>query len=391
MTQEVVDGTRSLRVRGTGKPSCPRSAPRERETESKASNNMDTTPSPAQVNKNGTFQVLAAGYYILASPALTIFNKLLFKEHSTVPPSLLLICQSLTTLSIFSILRGFGYFQLPTLPISRAMLRSYIPMLICYALMLITSLTGLELTKALLMYNTIRRTSIVFVVTFHAILTRTYPTMPTIVATIFVVIGAIYASMNDLSFDGIGYSLAICANITTALYLILLRQVRNKLCYTNGQLLFVNTLFGFPLLILYHVYGYEWIVQARHHNQQRQTNDLTFFMEMIFSHVSNQSWFVLLFVASCGLATLVNHAVYVNTTWNDAVTQTICAQVKDVILMVVSYMIIDDDGDRRKGNIHGVLIGFVGSLIYAGGKIWKQTTGGERTKYVPANERGSKL
>jgi solute carrier family 35 len=302
--------------------------------------------------------VFAALYYIAASTSLTIFNKLLFNTFAAVDPLLLLLFQAFTTLSIFAALTVARRFRLPTLPTDRNVVLAYIPLLLSYAVMLTTSLIALRFTS-LLMYNTIRRTSLLFVVVLHSWSTKSYPARYTVTATGLTLAGALFASMTDLSFDPFGYSLAILANASTAIFLVLLRPVRDRLNYTNMQLLFFNTLCITPLLLC-----------------------LLFIMpphDSILPLFSASSTFCILFALSCALAVVITHATYVNTTVNDAITQTVSAQVKDVLLLSASYFFVDSAAGRGKGNLVGVAIGFCGSVIYGFGKLHEsrsETTSG---------------
>jgi hypothetical protein len=292
--------------------------------------------------------VFAALYYIGASTSLTIFNKLLFNAFSAVDPLLLLLFQALTTLSLFAALTVTKRFRVPILPTDRNVFLAYLPLLLSYAVMLTTSLIALRFTS-LLMYNSIRRTSLLFVVVLHSWSTKSYPAIYTVTATGLTLAGALVASMTDLEFDPFGYSLAILANASTAIFLVLLRPVRDRLNYTNMQLLFFNTLCITPLL------GCLLFVMP----PQRS----------ILPLFSSSSRFCILFALSCAMAVVITHATYVNTTVNDAVTQTVSAQVKDVLLLSVSYFYIDSAAGRASGNVFGVAIGFCGSVIYGFGKL----------------------
>lgn len=67
---------------------------------------------------------------------------------------------------------------------------------------------------------------------------------------------------------------------------------------------------------------------------------------------------------SCVLAFLLNYAIFLNTSLNSALTQTICGNLKDVVVIVVGY--------RSFGgvkfdplNFLGIVVGASGSLTYA--------------------------
>lgn len=189
----------------------------------------------------------AAAYYIFSSLLLTVVVKVLLQSPAlTLPVPLLLFLQALSTLLIFFALATCtALWTVPSLPTTTATIRSYLPLLAAYATMLASSVSALSLTS-LLMYNTLRRISLLFVVVLQAIYTRSTPTPYTLVATVLSVAGgtsslpqttgihpaachprprtnnlsafrcplpaATYAGIADLSFDLRGYSLAMLAN-----------------------------------------------------------------------------------------------------------------------------------------------------------------------------------
>lgn len=74
-------------------------------------------------------------------------------------------------------------------------------------------------------------------------------------------------------------------------------------------------------------------------------------------------------MCSCSIAVVINHAIFVNTTTNDAIAQSIASQLKDVVLLIISIVFIDDPAQRAAGNLQGVFVGFLGSLVYGIGKL----------------------
>lgn len=305
--------------------------------------------------------ILASLYYIATSVSLTLFNKLIFARFPKVDAPFLLLCQSLTSIVILSILSLFGKFSFPKLTTwTRSSFQVYLPLYISNLLMLLTSLLALKFTT-LLMYNTLRRTSMIFVVAMHSLMNNTKPNAYTIAATTLVTLGALVAGTTDLAFDPIGYTLAFTANLTTAVYLVLIKRVRDKLSLSNLQLIFVNAVANLPFLAAV------MITFSPSDGRLKQFSDTTF---------------SILFFCSCAFAMVINHSIFVNTTTNDAIAQSIAAQLKDVVLLAASYLFIDDPSTRAKGNVPGVMMGFLGSLVYGVGKLIARNT----TSYTKIDE-----
>lgn len=81
---------------------------------------------------------------------------------------------------------------------------------------------------------------------------------------------------------------------------------------------------------------------------------------------------------------VINHAIFVNTTTNDAIAQSIASQLKDVVLLIISIVFVDDPAQRAAGNLQGVFVGFLGSLVYGVGKLRERNT--SKTTQQPAQE-----
>lgn len=310
-----------------------------------------SSATPSTMFSNTLVPILAALYYIAVSVSLTLFNKLLFAKFPASDPPFLLLCQSVTAVSILITMNFFSKFHPPNLlSWPKSNFQTYAPLYFSNLIMLLTSLIALKFTS-LLMYNTLRRTSMIFVVVIHCVMHKTRPSPYTVAATALVTFGALIASTTDLAYDPLGYALAFTANVSTAIYLVLIRPVRDKLQLSNLQLIFVNALANIPLLILI----------------------IAFFppKDGLLLQFSNPA-FAFLFFCSCALAMVINHAIFLNTTTNDAIAQSIASQLKDVVLLITSILFVDDASQRATGNLQGVLVGFSGSLVYGVGKVLKK-------------------
>ncbi|CAN8077024.1 unnamed protein product [Agarophyton chilense] len=312
--------------------------------------------------------LLAAFYYISTSVSLTLFNKLLFSRFPGSDPPFLLLSQSITAVFILTVLSFTDRIQLPQFSKwTSASIKIYAPLYLANLTMLLTSLIALKFTS-LVMYNTLRRTSMIFVVAIYAFLNSTQPSIYTLTATALVTAGALWAGTTDLAFDPIGYGLAFAANLSTAIYLNILRPIRDKLQLTNLQLIFVNALANIPVLFTI------LMLAPRTHSLLSHFADITFSV---------------LFFCSCAIAVVINHAIFVNTTTNDAIAQSIASQLKDVVLLVSSIAFVDDPSQRAHGNLQGVMVGFVGSLVYGVGKLvdgWKDKPENSRSTEKVSDE-----
>ncbi|KVH99787.1 protein of unknown function DUF250 [Cynara cardunculus var. scolymus] len=76
------------------------------------------------------------------------------------------------------------------------------------------------------------------------------------------------------------------------------------------------------------------------------------------------SYAVIVLLLSCVLAFFLNYSIFLNTTLNSAVTQTICGNLKDLFTIAFGWMVFGGLPFDLL-NVIGQLLGFVGSGLYA--------------------------
>lgn len=308
--------------------------------------------------------LLASLYYIGVSVSLTLFNKILFQRYDSASPVLVLLSQCILTLVMLNVLGVMGVrATLPVRTLTKAQLKTHAPLAASYILMLLFGLAALRHTS-LLMYHTLRRAGIVVVLVLRFALDGTTPSKSTVAAALLIVSGALTAVAHNLRWEPTSYALALSANLCAAFYLLRLKRVRDALSLSNLELLFLNNLVAFPVLLLTFI---------------ANPPDTTVW------RLFRVPEFTALFLCSSSLALVLNHSTYVDTTVNDAVAHVVSAQIKDVILLVLSVLFIDNPELRSAGMLRGALIAVFGSAVYAGGKIVDITK--EPTKQAAIKEQ----
>ena len=72
--------------------------------------------------------------------------------------------------------------------------------------------------------------------------------------------------------------------------------------------------------------------------------------------------------ASCVLAFALNYTIFLNTALNSALTQTICGNLKDVVVILLGFRAFG--GVRFEAtNAAGIALGLAGSVLYAYQKL----------------------
>ncbi|KAF3598019.1 hypothetical protein DY000_02027754 [Brassica cretica] len=217
-----------------------------------------------------------------------------------------------------------------TLPLSAAYL--------LYMLATMASARGVNVP----MYTTLRRTTVAFTMVIEYLLTGQRYTRSIIGSVGVILFGALFAGARDLSFDFYGYCVVFLANITTAVYLATISRTGTLVTYflykcsptqslmsdspgkssglNSFGLMWCNGIICGPILIIWtYVCG----------DLERTFN---------FPHLFSPGFMVVL-LCSCVLAFFLNYSIFLNTTLNSALTQTICGNMKDVFTVGLGWLL----------------------------------------------------
>uniref|UniRef100_A0A7S4P602 Sugar phosphate transporter domain-containing protein n=1 Tax=Paramoeba aestuarina TaxID=180227 RepID=A0A7S4P602_9EUKA len=284
-------------------------------------------------------RVMAVGYYMFCAILLTLSNKHLFHpRYGFGEPLLLAVSQLFCTLILLSTFHTFGWLSLPVLNKNDAI--KVLPLSLTYIFMLYSGLVALGSTN-LVMYNTLRRTGIFFVLGMQFVILGSKPSLEVIGSVCVLFLGTAIAATTDLSFSFFGYTWVFLCNFATALYIILIKHIKNESSLSAVDILYYNTIISFPIVCI----GFLWIVDTNHLDLAHMPTE--FFGCFIFSSL---------------LGFFINHSIFVNTAENSPLTQAVAGQAKDILLLAASFFV---DYVFEPRNFLGVLVGLFGSLIYA--------------------------
>lgn len=164
-----------------------------------------------------------------------------------------------------------------------------------------------------------------------------------------IIFGAFVAGSRDLSFDTYGYAVVFVSNITTAIYLATIARIGKSSGLNTFGLMWCNGLVCTPILVF-------WTLV-------RGDLELTISFPYLFS-----AGFQAVMLCSCILAFALNYSIFLNTTLNSAVTQTICGNLKDLLTITLGWVLFGGLPFDLL-NVTGQALGFVGSAFYAYLKI----------------------
>ncbi|XP_008785782.1 UDP-N-acetylglucosamine transporter UGNT1-like [Phoenix dactylifera] len=195
------------------------------------------------------------------------------------------------------------------------------------------------------MYTTLRRTTVVFTMIVECLLTGQKYSSSVVGSVALIVFGAFVAGAWDLSFDAYGYSIVFIANIATAIYLATIARVGKSSGLNSFGLMWCNGLVCGPIFFFW---TFIW-------------GDLK--LTMNFPHLYSPG-FQAVMLLSCIMAFFLNYSIFLNTTLNSAVTQTICGNLKDFFTVGFGWLVFGGLPFDLL-NVIGQGLGFVGSGLYA--------------------------
>ncbi|KAG5244387.1 nucleotide-sugar transporter [Salix suchowensis] len=307
----------------------------------------------SSMTKRGAYAAIS---YMCCAVLLILFNKAALSSYNFPSANVITLFQMICSCSFLFALRHWKIISftdggsLTTSDVNatfvplKTLMRT-LPLALTYLLyMLVTmeSVRGVNVP----MYTTLRRTTVVFTMIMEYILAGQRYTRPIFGSVGLIVLGAFIAGARDLSFDFNGYAVVFAANFTTAIYLATISRIGKSSGLNSFGLMWCNgkNYMWTNFVILDIIRG-----------------DLG--MTMNFPYLFSLGFLVVLLL-SCILAFFLNYSIFLNTTLNSALTQTICGNLKDLFTIALGWIIF---GGLPFDffNVIGQCLGFVGSGLYA--------------------------
>ncbi|KAE9616329.1 putative sugar phosphate transporter domain-containing protein [Lupinus albus] len=299
--------------------------------------------------------VYAAISYMSCAVLLVMFNKAALSSYNFPSANFITLLQMVCSCFFLYVLRRWRIISFTasesliisdnsTKFVSLKTLKHASPLAAAYLLyMLVTmeSVRGVNVP----MYTTLRRTTVVFTMLVEFVLVGQRYTPSVIFSVGLIVFGALIAGARDLSFDAYGYAVVFMANITTAIYLATIARIGKTSGLNSFGLMWCNGIICGPVLFI-------WTLI-------RGDLKMTFSFPDLYS-----PGFIVVLICSCILAFFLNYSIFLNTTLNSALTQTICGNLKDLFTIGLGWIIFGGL-PFDFWNVVGQSLGFAGSGLYA--------------------------
>eukprot|EP00250_Pteridium_aquilinum_P002306 c12504_g1_i1 orf=163-1170(+) len=295
----------------------------------------------------------AALAYMGCAVLLVMFNKAALSSYGFPCANVITLLQILCSNALLFGLRSWNVINFGNDPRTDVSLKGFVPLrtilktsplsiaYLFYMIVGMASIRGVNVP----MYTTLRRTTVFFTMIIEYTFLGQKYSRYVVTSVGVIVLGAFVAGSRDLSFNMQGYLVVILSNVTTALYLTTIAHFGKTSGLNSFGLMWCNGMICGPVLAVWTLLSGELGI-ALHFPQLQATQ------------------FQLVVLASCTLAFFLNYTIFLNTTLNSPLTQTICGNLKD--LLTVAFGWIWFGGlPFDLVNVLGQLLGFLGSGIYA--------------------------
>lgn len=297
----------------------------------------------------------AAISYMACAVLLVMFNKAALSSYNFPCANVITLLQMISSCSFLYFLRRWKIINFTMgdslmtsdssstfVPLKTLM--HTLPLAVAYLLYMVVSVESVRGVNVP-MYTTLRRTTVAFTMIMEYFLAGQKYTPPVVGSVGLIVLGAFVAGARDLSFDFFGYAVVFLANITTAIYLATIARIGKSSGLNSFGLMWCNGVICGPILLL-------WTFLR---------GDLE--TTINFPYLLSPGFLVVL-CFSCILAFFLNYSIFLNTTLNSAVTQTICGNLKDLFTIGLGWILFGGLPFDFL-NVFGQLLGFLGSGLYA--------------------------
>lgn len=313
---------------------------------------VSSKKSPTAMTKKGVYVAIS---YMACAVLLVIFNKAALSSYEFPCANVITLFQMLSSSLILYALRRWKVISFTVKDSHTVVTRTTnlvpfktvlncTPVALSYLLYMLVSMESIR-GISVPMYTTLRRTTVFFTMMAEYFLAGKKYSSYVVACVGIIMLGAFVAGARDLSFDYYSYTIVFVSNITTAVYLACISSIGESSGLNSFGLMWCNGIICTPILLLWTVYRGD--LEATRN----------------FPYLYTPGFQAVIFL-SCALAFLLNYSVFLNTTINSALTQTVCGNLKDLFTVGFGWLVF-------RGlpfdllNIVGQCLSFLGSCLYA--------------------------
>ncbi|KAG5226075.1 UDP-N-acetylglucosamine transporter [Salix suchowensis] len=307
------------------------------------------------MTKQGAYAAIS---YMASAVLLIMFNKAALSSYSFPYANVITLFQMLCSCLFLYVLKSWKIISFTTSEpqnpqnmsnnparfVSFKTLLHSLPLALSYLLYMLITMESVRAINVP-MYTTLRRTTVAFTMIVEYLLTGQKHSLRVVGSVGIIILGAFVAGARDLSFDAYGYAVVFVANICTAVYLASIARIGKSSGLNSFGLMWCNGIICGPILLFW----------TSIRGDLEAIRNFPFLLSPGFQVVM---------LLSCIMAFLINYFVFMNTTLNSALTQTICGNLKDLFTIGFGWILFGGLPFDLL-NVVGQSLGFFGSCLYA--------------------------
>ncbi|KAH9523376.1 hypothetical protein Btru_039865 [Bulinus truncatus] len=288
-----------------------------------------------------TKRILSALFYGLSSMLIVIVNKLVLTSYGFPSFQVLGLGQIVTGIVVLHLAKTLRVISFPDLSVDTVW--KVWPLPLIYISNLIFGLGGTK-KLSLPMFTVLRRFSILFTMIAEYYILSVRASRFVQFTVYLMILGAVVAASDDLTFDLSGYTFILLNDLTTAANGVYTKQKLEAKTLGKYGLLYYNSLImALPMFVITVSSGE--LVQA-----------------MMFNNWLDPL-FLFQFLLSCLMGFILNYSIIMCTAYNSALTTTIVGVLKNLLVTYLG-MFLGGDYVYSAMNFIGINISVLGSILY---------------------------
>ncbi|GBG69519.1 hypothetical protein CBR_g4355 [Chara braunii] len=256
--------------------------------------------------------------------------------------------------SIVVLYTGRWFFKLNVRPFELKAARACVPVVFFYNANVGFALAGLKALN-IPIFNTLKRMTPVMVLSAKFLLGDPLPSRPILLSVVMIVSGCIIAGTGDMSFNLMGYLMALMSCFLQTTYLLLVERSGKEKGLNSNELLLYNAVLSLPVLLVLIVV----------------TGESKLSLQAIVSLSEKHREFLPLLLVALIMGSLLNYTLFLCTLCNSALTTTIVGALKAVVSTTLGFFLLGGVVATRQVVI-GIVMNTLGGVGYTMAKYQKQ-------------------